>query len=602
MKMPLRGRKDAWSLIGLTTGVVSASPLLTGDLLTAGAAGIASAISGYTLTRPRVNQRYDRVDTLSRDAFVLPSDDMTDGPEDSFHIGYTRDTNTPVYLPYSNAMRHIGLIGASGVGKTTLGMYMIWQHMVKGGGFLFIDAKIDADTRDALYYMAKACGRQDEFYILNPDDPDNSNTYNPILEGDADEVASRLLNLQPSSEDNPGADFYRQSANHALTVIIGAMKVCKKRYTFADLAILLQSADAMEKLYKDTPESPERMALDIFLDKYRRRDPKMGAVLDINKMKDVLGGMAGRIAMFAQGKFGRVFNTYSPEINLTDIMKNNKMMYCMLPTMGKDAAALNLGKMIMSDIRSAVYNLQNMPAAMRPWPPFLIFPDEMGSYVMEGIARLFEQARSAQVCLMPGFQAFGNLQAVSDQFADIIIQNTWSKVYYRFGSQDSAELASEMMGKAVKYIRSVSKGETEGESAQFLRVNPQAAESEGGSKSESWREDEINRVTPDHLRALPVGEAVVTIGAKVYHIKVPRLTTPIDNEAKGEERKPELIAKPSKFPTWVPKDESTLDYAKRYESFMLAAGIEATAPKKDQADEKGKKSSARKKPQSADAA
>jgi type IV secretory pathway TraG/TraD family ATPase VirD4 len=451
--------------------------------------------------------------------------------------------------------------------------------MVKGGGFLFIDAKIDADTRDSLYYLAKACGRQDEFYILNPDDPENSNTYNPILNGDADEVASRLLNLQPSSEDNPGADFYRQSANHALTVIIGALKVCNKRYTFADLAILLQSADAMEKLFKDTPESPERMALDIFLDKYRRRDPKMGAVLDINKMKDVLGGMAGRIAMFAQGKFGRVFNTYAPEIDLTDIMKNNKMMYCMLPTMGKDTAALNLGKMIMSDIRSAVYNLQNMPAAMRPWPPFLIFPDEMGSYVMEGIARLFEQARSAQVCLMPGFQAFGNLKAVSDQFADIIIQNTWSKVYYRFGSQDSAEMASEMMGKATRYIRSVSRGETEGESAQFLRASPQSAESEGGSRSESWREDEVNRVTPDHLGALPIGQAVVTIGPKVYHIQVPRLTTPIDKEEKGEERKPELIAKPMRFPTWIPKGESGLDYAKRYESFMMAAGIEATQPK-----------------------
>jgi hypothetical protein len=180
---------------------------------------------------------------------------------------------------------------------------------------------------------------------------------------------------------------------------------------------------------------------------------------------------------------------------------------------------------------------------------------------------------------MPGFQAFGNLKAVSDQFADIIIQNTWSKVYYRFGSQDSAEMASEMMGKATRYIRSVSRGETEGESAQFLRASPQSAESEGGSRSESWREDEVNRVTPDHLGALPIGQAVVTIGPKVYHIQVPRLTTPIDKEEKGEERKPELIAKPMRFPTWIPKGESGLDYAKRYESFMMAAGIEATQPK-----------------------
>lgn len=589
MKMPIRGRKDAWCLMGITSGIAAANPVLAGELA-AGATLLASGVAGYSLTRPRVNRKYDRVDIKAKDDFVLPSDPLPEVGDDSFHMGYTTDTNSPVKLPYDLAMRHFGLIGASGVGKTTLGMYMIWQHMTKGGGFLFIDAKIDADTRDALYYMAKVCGRQDEFYILNPDDPENSNTYNPILEGDADEVASRLLNLQPSSEDNPGADYYRQSANHALTVIVAAMKKCQKRYTFADLAILLQSGDAMEKLLKDTPNSPERMALDIFLDKYRRKDPKVGAILDINKMKDVLGGMAGRIALFAQGKFGQVFNTYTPEINLTDIIKNNRMMYCMLPTMGKDAAALNLGKMIMSDIRTAVYNIQNLQKAMRPWPPFLIFPDEMGSYVMEGIARLFEQARSAQVCLMPGFQAFGNLKAVSDQFADIIIQNTWSKVYYRFGSQDSAEMASEMMGKSVRYIRSISKGETEGESAQFLRAAPQSSKSDGGSKSESWREDEINRVTPDHLRSLGIGQAVVTIGAKVYHIKVPRLTTPLDKEEKGEPRHPDLIARPVRFPVKMPPGESGLDFANRYETFMMAGEANnAGSQGKDGAPEKSDK-------------
>ncbi|WP_147267123.1 hypothetical protein [Acidiferrobacter thiooxydans] len=48
-------------------------------------------------------------------------------------------------------------------------------------------------------------------------------------------------NLVPSSETDPGADHYRQSANQALTVFVGALKACKLRYNFTDLAILLQS-------------------------------------------------------------------------------------------------------------------------------------------------------------------------------------------------------------------------------------------------------------------------------------------------------------------------------------------------------------------------
>ena len=141
-------------------------------------------------------------------------------------------------------------------------------------------------------------------------------------------------------------------------------------------------------------------------------------------MKDTLGGMAGRIALFSQGKFGQVLNTCAPEIDLADILRTNKMLYVMLPTMAKDTAALNLGKMIVSDFRTAVARLQALPKQQRPWPPFIGALDEMGSYVMQGIARLFEQARSARVALLPGFQAFGNLREVSAEFADIIMQNT----------------------------------------------------------------------------------------------------------------------------------------------------------------------------------
>src|SRR5690606_31813074 len=109
-----------------------------------------------------------------------------------------------------------------------LGEFLLWQQAVRGGGFIFIDAKLDAETRDRLGFMMQILGREDDFYVLNVDNPSNSNTYNPILRGDADEVASRLLNLLPSAENNPGADYYRQSANHALTVITGALKAARR--------------------------------------------------------------------------------------------------------------------------------------------------------------------------------------------------------------------------------------------------------------------------------------------------------------------------------------------------------------------------------------
>ena len=562
---PLIGAWDAWNLLATSGAALAAHPAFAGNLPLAAAGLGLSALGGAGLALPRVRDWLDPVDADLREGFVLPSDPIyTDtGPL----IGYTRDTLTPVRVPYELFMRHMALIGASGVGKTTLLLWLLWQQMVLGGGWLFVDAKLDTDTRDTLGYLARLCGREHELYILNVNDPDNSNSYNPILFGDADEVASRLLNLVPSTESDAGADHYRQSANQALTCFIGALKACRLRYNFTDLAILLQSGSAIEQLLRMTPQGPERMALDVFLDKFRKVTPQ-GVQIDVNKMKDTLGGMAGRIALFAQGKFGQVFNTYAPEIDLTDIMMKNKMLYVMLPTMAKDTAALNLGKMIISDLRTAVANVQALPKPQRPWPPFHAALDEMGSYVMQGIARLFEQARSARIALMPGFQAFGNLRDISPEFADIIMQNTWEKAFFRFGGNDSAEAAAEMLGKIRRFRYGMTTSESSGESAHVIRAAPQSSQSASGNVGQSWAEQEDYRVSVDKLAGLPVGDSVFTIGARIYHLMIPLMKTPIDTLEAGDPRRTELIFTPARHPTRIPDGEQGLHFAQRYADFM----------------------------------
>lgn len=563
---PLKGARDAWGLMGLAAGAAAATPWFAGDWRSVAAGGAAALLGGLVLAHPRARDRLDPVDPQAREGFVLPSDARYPGTGPL--VGYTADRGAPVRIPYALFVRHLMLVGASGVGKTTLGLWLIWQQICQGGGVLFIDAKLDVDTLDTMAYFMRAIGRENDFYVLNVNDPDHSHTYNPILSGDADEVASRLLNLLPSSENDPGADHYRQSANHALTVIVGALKAARFRYHFTDLTILLQSADAMEWMLRQVPEGPERMALSVFLDKYRRRERGGGdrpprAALDVNKMKDTLGGMAGRLALFAQGKFGEVFNTYAPQIDLSSIVTNNKVIYVMLPTMAKDTASINLGKMILSDLRTATARVQAMPKTKRPWPPYLVFADEMGSYTMPGIARLFEQARSANIAMIPAFQAFGNLREVSREFADILVQNTWSKALFRFGSNDSAEAAAEIIGKIVRYRHSVSRSESASASAQFIQAAPQSSESAAGNLGESWSETEDYRVSPDKLAGLGMGQCVLTIGPRTYHLNIPRITTPVDDDPERP------VFEPPAYPTRVPDGERGIDLESRVDEFLM---------------------------------
>jgi hypothetical protein len=564
--LPLRGHLDALALAGLGSGILASSPLFAGNIPLAAATGVASLIGGGLAGHPRGKRRFSPFDSKSREGFVLESD--APQAEDGLLIGYTKDGGLPVRVPWRYVMYHMGFIGSSGFGKTTVGLYTLAQQMALGGGFLFIDAKIDVDTRDTLGYLAKLYGRDSELYVLNVDAPEDSNTYNPVLFGDADEISSRLLNLIPSAENNPGADHYRQSANHAIAALVGGMKQANLLWDFNDLTVLTQSSAALEDVIRRVPPGPERMAMEVFVDKYRRFDKNQGAVVDINKLKDTLGGLSGRMALFAQGKFGKVFNTYAPEVNLYDIIVNNKMLYVMLPTMGKNTQALNFAKMLLSDLMSAVAMVQGLPKKQRPWPPFLVFADEMGSYPMEGIARLFEQARSASIAMMPGFQSFANLTAVSDDFADMVTQSMYTKLFFHFGAKESAETAAEIIGKEKKMQYSVTSNKSEGASERFLQAAPDSSESESGAMGESWREAEEYRVSPDKLASLVPGECLALIGSRFYHVVTPRITTPIDELEAGSPERAALSFKPLHYRVQVEDGKRGLNFAETYQQYM----------------------------------
>lgn len=568
MLRTLTGREDFWPIaVPLAAGLVASHPNFAGNPLALAIAGL-GGYGAYNYMAVESKRRMRQVNEDLTEKFVLRSDDPWEPCVGlgGLRMGFTKDTGKPVDIANDKCMRHLAIIGQSGVGKTVLGMNLLWQQTARGGGWLFIDAKLDKDTRDQLAYMTRVFGREDEFYVMNVDDPDNSNTYNPLLNGDPDEIASRLLNLLPSSDNNPGSDYYKQSANYALTVLVGALQAADKRYTFMDLAIMLQSAAAIGKVETLVPlDSTAFMVLQVFLDSFKKKD-KSGINVDTDKLKQILGGMSGRIAQFAQGKFGKVFNTTVPEIDLTDIVKNNKMCYVMLPTMGKDTAALNLGKMVLSDLRTAVAKMQGLTKSERPNPPFMVFADEMGSYVMPGISRVFEQARSAGVMMIPAFQTFANLASVSPEFEEMIIGNTFTKVFFKLGSVDSATKAADLIGQEKKFQYSVSSSRSESNSADNLRVTPESSSSASGGVGESWRQGEDYRISADKLMQMGIGECCVKSEARVFHISTQAIEFP---------KVPEF--KKTNFPVSLPAGITTLDLEGQYEQFLI--GLKDQAPK-----------------------
>src|SRR5690606_22479851 len=150
--------------------------------------------------------------------------------------------------------------------------------------------------------LAKLYGREDELYVLNVSDPSNSNTYSPLMHGDADEKSARLLNLQ---EATGNADHYLQSAGHAFRVFFDAMDALGYCYTFEDFVTLMTSSNAMvmlENELKDKmPLSSELLALSTFLEIYRKVDAKGNVSINVEQMKKNIGGMVSRLTQFSSG-------------------------------------------------------------------------------------------------------------------------------------------------------------------------------------------------------------------------------------------------------------------------------------------------------------
>lgn len=517
------GFADNVAALGIFGGMLAAHPAMPFSGAAATALGGLATLSGAMWFANRVDKLFFR-QALKSDIKIRSDMPPPVAWEDGVNIGYTVDTGKPVNIPWGEWVRHIAVVGMTGVGKTVLGEWIMMQQIVNGGGLLWIDGKLDSDNLKKLDAMCAWAGRRADLFVINPGDPDNSNTYNPILYGDADEVAARCLSLIPSSENNPATDYYRQSANQGLTTLVGAIQAAKMAYSFIDLSILLSNQRTLQHLESIVPPGEARKALLLFLDQYKTQGKDGQVSIDVKRLKEVFGGMAGRLHIFGSGNFGRVTNTYSPEVNLYDAVVDNKIVYVALPTMGKKEAASNFGKMVVGDLRTAVSWAQKLPAKDRPWPPFLVFADEAGSYATPAWSTLFEQARSASIAMMPAIQTKANLDMVSDDFTETVIGNTATKIVFKIGTQETAEFMSELIGKetAVTLTTSVSDGLGFQHDPTKLAMNSASVNDSFGL---SEREEETDRISADTLKALGKGEAIVNFdGKNVYHVRIPRIT------------------------------------------------------------------------------
>ena len=531
------GPTDAVCMTLLAGGVVATTPVIAQSAMNVpgliGALGIAAVGAAGLTWRALEPWRKAPVlaSTLKLKSAQTPYRPKSGEPLDGLLMGYTTDQGEPIYVDYEHLTRHLYISGASGVGKTVAASTLMFQHVQRGGGLAFIDGKLDVENIKQITQFAKFCGREHDVLIINPDDPENSNTYNPVLFGDPDEKADALLNLIPSTESNAGADHYKQEAKQSLTTLIAALQRSHLAYNMIDLTVLLMSAKALEELerilYLQAPNSEELKNYSLFLDKFRAsgNDKVAQGTIQVDKLKQTFGGIGGRLYTFGTGRFGQVMNSYEPDVVLYDAIRQNKIVYVALPTMHKDLSARNFGRMFIADARTAIGRIQKLPSRERPWPPFWFFCDEAGSYVTDSFSRILEQSRSANVFWCLATQTNANFRAISDELYEMVVGNSWTKIIFKVGTHATALEAADLIGMKMGVLKSMTEAYSMGKSSAFLSPSPEYGISDGASMNSAQRQQETYIVSPDDLKRLEKGECVMVYGGRdVFNLRVSRLT------------------------------------------------------------------------------
>jgi len=479
--------------------------------------------------------------SLLNSKLELPSDTMPEWVSKaqsarSYLLGYTTDRGLPVRISKEHLSRHFMAAGMTGVGKTVSSTLLMAQQMSMGGGVLWVDGKLDPENMQMFFHLAKWMGRESDVRIIHPANPSSSNTYNFIAHGTPEQVASRILSTIPATQTNAGSDYYKQAANQGLMCLLGAIQWLGLSYNCMDLAILLTHPRALLELDQKinaqlqkgaSQHEPSIASFKLFLESCKSTHPISGKVqMDTRKLKEVFGGVAGRLFVFGSGSSGEVTNTYHSEVNLFEAMKEGQLVYCALPTMGQHLSAQNFGKMLLGDLRQAIAGLQELPKLSRPDPPFLIWLDEVASYGnANALSTPFQQARSAHIALGVGFQEHASIEELGPSFLSTILGNTYNKLLFKPSDPKTTQAWAEMMGRHRVAEIQVAEQFSTSKVFDFLGwgLNPKVSQSH--SKTFQTREREEYRLTVERLAKLDVGQAVLLHGAThLLDLRIPQLS------------------------------------------------------------------------------
>jgi len=415
-------------------------------------------------------------------------------------LGQDAASGAPVVVDDDTLRRHGLIVGASGAGKTSLMLYIAYGQVRRGGGLLLIDAKADTDLLRELLWMAARAGRLADVRVVTPALPELSHTWNFLEVGTATEVTSKLMLLAPFQPE--GGLIFRETQHSVLLGIVEGLQALGRRFHLGDVVACLVIPESLlellEELRQDGRPRARRalVTLRFALESFGRGKDDV----DWSQYVYWVSSLGRILYRYCVGDRGRIILAHAGDVQMVRDIPEGRIVYMQLPILQEPESAWDYAKVIMMDLMTAVGHL-NVSGQRGPRLPFLVLADEFAHYATGAFRAIFEQARSAGVCIYAAIQSYGQLKGDPKKMGDvlqIVEDNTAVKLILRLGSAVSLREAAEALGKRRDVV---------------LRQASTATRGEGRRSGIHWSaqvEDEYV-VRPEELAEVDVGEAVYRI-------------------------------------------------------------------------------------------
>jgi type IV secretory pathway TraG/TraD family ATPase VirD4 len=506
------------------------------------APGMAALLGGGGLLLQKHHPHFQKRETSRR---LNPGQNLSDWKLGEFPLMFTPPPGR-FTLGEEARYYHLECIGASGTGKNRFFLLpCIYQDILRGACVIVIDPKSVMLGQIAAY--AASCGRSSQLRYLDLANPAKSFTYSPFTRDDPGQMAESL-HASLFQDDTTPTPFYRETAQswaYGIFTVFHNLKGCP---TFEQIRRLALDQETLKALIGQAPDLDASREL---RQQFLTKSPQ--------EYTELMQGVANKLTAITSARYAPLVNTTAPSIDLGEVLAKNQILYVGTAKDQYPSSSRLISTLLLMDLQSRLTARFDKPVR-----PCFLYIDEFADVIYPDARDLIAKARAARVGVTFAHQTNGDLKRYGPTVAEGIFDSAGSKVIFRLGAADTAELYAKLAGTW-----------TEKKDLVNFSLNNQGLFAGKVAKGVTTVEGETFLIHPNAMKSLPVGEAYMILQRlgprQIFHgrlIDVDRIGIPplsadrLPSPFAGHARRPVKLdlLPPKGPPPGPPRDKPSMDW------------------------------------------